>query len=565
MPARHIICRGRLYHFICRIPQDLLQYFPSPIISRALHTDDKKYATVLGTAWEHRTQKLFLQLRSDMLDTHLIEHLITQYLQAGLNNLEARAYGRSYEPGELQTSLDSILPTLPSSSRATRMQQRLASKDTSIANNLVKLTFAPMVLEKYGKKLHKAEVHELAIRMVHAEKQLADVETAVIDGRLEVLELLKDKISNARVYIDLKTVIDRYKEKYLIDNPNMKERATKHLNTELAVILEIFGNVSIDAVNSRDGIVFCKKILRSFPLNMTQRFNKRPRGWVEGDKPYKRTIHQIIAQERDYETIVPHTANSYIKRLKVLIDYAIKHEEYDKPNRWACEQFDDPDSEDRKRKAYDQEDISNLIDALCTKPLWRYAGGKPERFWLVLISLLQGFRLGSITELTKDDILVRDGMLCFQVLFGKTKNTKKFYPMNDCLVLLGFVDWVDSLDRNKLFQDTAKQASTWYNRVNRDKNGNITWAGFEYIYVTQDQKKCLHSMRHSYGGKVYEVSDDIKATADAMGHAMIAGKVTNRYIGEAGLNNRKALLDKLNFDLDLDRLEARAKELFGLT
>jgi integrase len=505
-----------------------------------------------------------------MLDTHLIEHLITQYLQAGLNNLESKAFGRKYKTGEIETSLDyldyvgGLFPLSPEK-RATNIQQCLVSKQTSPADSIVKDCLAPLVLMKYGKKLEKAEARELALRLTHADKQLAEVEAAVVSGNFDALEALKDRIVKSRTYIDLKTLSEKYKEKYLVDNPDLTKRAAKHLDTELAVILQIFDNVSIDTVNSRDGIVFCKKILRSFPKNMTQRFNKRPRGWVEGDKPYTRTVHQIIAQERDYETIDPHTANSYIKRLKVLIDHAIKYAEYDKPNRWSGELFEVPDSEDRKRKAYDQEDISKLIDALCTKPLWRYADKKPERFWLILISLLQGFRLGSITELTKEDIMMRNGILGFQVRFGKTKNTKKFYPMNDCLVLLGFVDWVDSLNRNKLFQDTPDQASKWYNRVDRDKNGNTTSAGFEYVYVTQDRRKCLHSMRHSYGGKVFEITDDIKATADAMGHAMIAGRVTSRYIGEAGLKNRKALLDKLNFDLDLNQLEARAKELFDIS
>ncbi len=568
MPAKHIILRSRFYHFVCRVPHDLSQYFPLPIISRALHTDSKKYATVLGAAWEHRTQKLFMQLRSDMLDTHLIEHLINQYLQAGINKLEADVYGREYQRGEITTSLDfphAYADVMPSpEQRARRMQLRLKYKDTSAANGLAKSTFAPLALERYGKKLMTAEVSELAIRLVHAEKQLADVENAVLDGRFDTLELLKGKVNNAREYVDLKTLIGKYKDKYLVDNINMSARATKHLNTELDVILEIFDNASIDVVNSGDGISLCKGVLRQFPKNMTQRFNKRPSGWIEGDKPYKRSVHQIIAQENDYEIIVPHTANSYIKRLKGLIDYAIKYVDYDKPNRWSGELLADEEAEGRQRRPYDQEDINRLMDALCTQPLWRYDIEKPERFWLVLIALLQGFRLGSITALTQGDILILEGVLGFQIRVGKTRNTRKFYPMNDCLVLLGFVDWSTGLDRDKLFQDSSDQASKWYNRVDRDKDGNITWAGFEYFHVTQDSRKCLHSMRHSYGGKVYEISDDIKATADAMGHAMVAGKVTNRYIGEAGLPARKALIDKLNFNLDLDRLEVRAKELFNL-
>lgn len=53
MHTKHIILRGAQYHYVRRVPHDLSPYFPQPVISRSLHTSDKKYATILGTAWEY--------------------------------------------------------------------------------------------------------------------------------------------------------------------------------------------------------------------------------------------------------------------------------------------------------------------------------------------------------------------------------------------------------------------------------------------------------------------------------------------------------------------------------
>ena len=153
----------------------------------------------------------------------------------------------------------------------------------------------------------------------------------------------------------------------------------------------------------------------------------------------------------------------------------------------------------------------------------------------------------------------------FRLVRGKSRNTVDMvYPINDCLILLGFLEWVDSSKRDKLFQDSSVQVSKWYNRVDRDKDGTITSVGFEYDYVTKDESKCLHSLRHNYGGEVYAVTTDIKATADAMGHAPVAGAITNRYIGALKMQTRLELASKLKFNIDLDALEKRVEELFGI-
>lgn len=574
MPKSYLQLRDGHYHYVRRVPADLVVHFPSPVISRSLHTNDKKYATILASAWGYKTHQLFLQLRSGMLDPHLMDHLIARYLKSGLQALESMAYGRRYERGEMLTTVGQREEFKPyvfgrdeiAKEQADEIQQALAEKNIETAQYFLEKSLLPVLKKEYNiRRLGSHEHLELSMRLLQAERQLILAESGVLDGRHEVLDLIRDKVKHGleRPYLPLDKVLERFKEKYTAGK-TLGRRAEQQLDTDLEVIQEIFGNVSLDFVNSREGVIKCKNILKKYPVNRVQRFGKRPNQQAKpGEKV--RALDDIIRKEKGYEVIKPQTANAYIKRLKTIIDYAKKEEEFEKINRWEDELFHVGPEDEKPREAYEQDDIDRLITAICTQKLWIKGDPRPERFWLVLIALLQGFRLGNITRLEKKDIFKHKGVWVFRLVRGKSRNTVDMvYPINDCLILLGFLGWVDSLKRDKLFQDSSVKASVWYNRMDRNKDGSVRAAGFEYTHVTQDASKCLHSLRHNYGGEVYAVTTDIKATADAMGHAPVAGAITNRYIGELKMKTRLELANKLKFNIDLDALEKRVEELFGI-
>ncbi|ACD95150.1 DUF6538 domain-containing protein [Trichlorobacter lovleyi] len=575
MPKSFLALRNGRYHYVRRVPSDLVSLFPSPVISRSLHTTDRKYATIIASAWEYKTHQLFLQLRSGMLDAQLMDYLIARYLNSGLQALESMAYGRKPRREEFSTPVairEQFSPYVADRSglvaeEIQQMRQAVINKNIEAAYPYLESYLKPVLKSEY--KVSRLSTHEhleLSVRLLQTLRTLALAEEEILNGNLDPLTELSSKVKAGleKPYLALDKVIERYSEKYKTDNHPMEKRAEQHLDTELDVIQEIFGNVSLDFVNSREGIVNCKKILKKYPLNRVQRFGKRPN---QEAKPSERvrSLQDIIKNEESCEVIKPQTANAYIKRLKAIIDYANDYEEFDQRNRWENELFPVRAEDEKKRNPYDQEDIDRLITAICSQNLWVYGDPKPERFWIILIALLQGFRLGNITRLGKKDVFRRNGVWVFRLVKGKTKNTVDMvYPINDCLILLGFIEWVDSLQRDNLFQDTSKQASVWYNRMDRNEDGSVKAAGFEYSHVTKDESKCLYSLRHNYGGEVYSVTTDIKATAAAMGHAPIAGAITNRYIGELKLKTRQELASKLKFDIDLDALEKRVEELFGI-
>jgi integrase len=80
--------------------------------------------------------------------------------------------------------------------------------------------------------------------------------------------------------------------------------------------------------------------------------------------------------------------------------------------------------------------------------------------------------------------------------------------------------------------------------------------------VTKDKKKCLYSIRHTFGANVYGVSGDFKFAAEMLGHSL--GKsVTNRYVKAMQVDDLRERADKMRVEgIDLNLLEQRAQELF---
>ncbi|GAM09482.1 phage integrase family protein [Geobacter sp. OR-1] len=391
-----------------------------------------------------------------------------------------------------------------------------------------------------------ADCKALAIEITNADKTIYEIEKARLRGDWKPLELLEEKVARelaAQQYIPLKEVADLYLKRHIESNTNPDMKRAKALEAEVNALLDIFGNTSISEFNTMDSSIKLKSVLKKYPRNKTI---------VYGDK----SIHSIIRTEKNYNTISLTTANKYIKTAKSMVDFALKAHLINTANVYKNETFRSTVAADDQRPAYADADIIRLVDALCTRPLWKYRPAKDERFWIVLIVLFHGMRLDNIVALTKKDICQLDnGLWVFALQKGKRAATRRPVAICDALLLLGFLEWVDSLDRIKLFTDSSKQFSAWYNfspsKISGFENG-----------ITDDPRKCLYSLRHSFAGNVYEVAGDIKIAADMLGQST-GGNVTARYVKATKAKALKEISDKMSLDcIDLDKLEARVKELF---
>lgn len=568
----HIVKRGDRYRYVRRVPTDLHEHFPSPTISKSLQTSDRKQARLLATAYEHQAQTLFTNLRTGMLDRATERLVVNLFLKQRIDELDTIATGQApskaaagsvaINEGVIKAREDRQGETLSGDVKRTlqadialRMaeldRQELATQDPWMYESATR-KLANTYRKQYNINIPPSQQKSLALQFVNSDRKANEAAAALYRGEWGLYETLKEKVEAelSKPYGMFSDVITLYQEWYRTSKKHVKPGTMDDMVVECRVLLEIIGNRSISSVNTMETIIKLKGVLEKYPKNKLQRF---------GDA----SIHTILGKRKDYEVISAKTANEYLKRLKAIIDFAAKAKLVDSVNVVPGEYFKTDKAAEEERAAYDDDDIKRLVDALCTQPLWRYNPPKPERFWVVLIALFHGLRLGNILKLTKEDICQTDkGTWVFRLRTGKTKATVRAVAICDTLVLLGFLDWVDTLKRNKLFQDTGDSFSKWYNRSDRKPDGSV-YTGFEGSYVTTDPKKCLYSLRHTFAGNVFDVTTDYKITADMMGHST-GGSVTARYTKRVKAEALKQISDSMRIDhIDLDALERRAIELFG--
>lgn len=577
----HVVKRGNWFHFVCRVPSDLLGKLPKTVLWQSLKTADAKAARVLAAGIEQRTQQLFLQLRSGMLSAEMEKRIVNAYLCFGVDRIEAQATNTRYSPSsDILSPVDDILheyadnlafwSELSEGAAVNRGQPienlrqhqinvltaeiehkaaRLVSRQLPDVGDRGIVAFIAARLQKdTRRKITTEEKHRLALKMLAANVQLDRAERDMLQGDWSTLETLKSYADRTPFY-SFSEVIEKYKDHYTESNKGLvKPRALDDLEAYTKALFEILGNISIEDVNSMESVTKLKRALRQYPLNRTNMFGTK-------------ALSTIIKAGK-YPKISLSTANRYIDRMTEIINFANKFKFLKSANVYTGERFPLDALPHEQRPAYDKADVERLVDALCTKQLWGNGDPKPERFWVLLISLLQGVRLGNVVLLNKSQITVDEfGNNCIDLIaYGsdgvKSLDTAQKLPLHWALIEIGFLEWVGQQKDGRLFADISKQFSQWYNR----KDG-----GFEGRYVTTDTKKCLYSTRHTFGGSMRAGGSDMKTIGQAMGHAVESRQITGRYVGAERAESIKAAHDKMKMDgIDINRLRQRATELFNL-
>ncbi len=173
----------------------------------------------------------------------------------------------------------------------------------------------------------------------------------------------------------------------------------------------------------------------------------------------------------------------------------------DKYNPWVGLQLREEEAESDQQPAYSAADLQLLFSADYGSK--GAINGRPARYWLPLLSLYHGFRIGEPAQLTIDDIITEDSTCCIQLTSKmelKNKNARRKVPIHPVILDLGFLDFVqwrkDNITRTKsedrrLFIDLSDKGarkgsavSAWWNNRYASK-----------FKLTEDTS--LHSLRHS--------------------------------------------------------------------
>lgn len=192
----------------------------------------------------------------------------------------------------------------------------------------------------------------------------------------------------------------------------------------------------------------------------------------------------------------------------------------------------------------------------------RYHSYSPHYYWLPIIGLFSGARLNEICQLSLNDVVNIDGVMCFHVTNEddegnkiadkdlKTSNAKRLIPIHTELLRLGLIQYCDALKSDgyeRLFPELkfhavkgySKDAGKWFNdRVMLGK-----------LKIPRDGKYTFHSLRHNFAVSLSKTGIASTMKADLMGHERSDLISEVRYEKSASISDLKPYIDLMHFEI----------------
>jgi len=146
-------------------------------------------------------------------------------------------------------------------------------------------------------------------------------------------------------------------------------------------------------------------------------------------------------------------------------------------------------------------------------------------FWLPLILLSTGMRIGEASEIPIKNVLIESSTPHFLIEDAKTYAGARVVPIHDFLLDLGFADWVKRLEKK---YGNSKPLMSDFRTTGRLKNYASKWLG-NYIdkTVSTDPTLVAHSFRHHFKDRARDALMPAYIQDQLIGHE---GK---KYVGDS--------------------------------
>lgn len=173
----------------------------------------------------------------------------------------------------------------------------------------------------------------------------------------------------------------------------------------------------------------------------------------------------------------------------------------------------------------------------------------PHYFWIPMVALFTGARLGEIAQLTLTDLDQVAGVWGVHITSESSKSLKnaqsrRFIPLPNRLLALGLLDYVQDLKAqgvSELFPGGSANAknglgdriSKWFNRTYLRKSCGLA-----------DPEICFHSFRHTFLSAADRLGISESQVGALTGHAARSVQARH-YIDAATVSERKERIDRI--------------------
>lgn len=551
LPVRNLVKRNEKFYFRYRIPGHSIQGTPKEF-RLSLKTTDLKKAVITANLASEKVRSLIESGVARMVPLEEIRRLIADYISSSLEDSERHLanFGRICQPtrDDAITILENLIPQL---------------EKALVDNNLETMTAlnsAKSILEKIPHE--KSDENLMAREFLRAQKFLAVMQIDRLKGerfatefnpedyreilngtyRPETASASTSETSRNPVHT-LKYIAEKYlEEKTPVWGKSMSASTAKVLETLMEVIP---GNTDIKAIQHHNLLDFRNDSLLKMPVRRYHSPEMRNKPLAELIKDYKG------------ETLSIKTVNIMTAKLGGFFIWCHNHEYIDR-NPAVNLQLKLGHKASEERSPYSTEDLRKIFTNLRSDKLNAWA---PHKLWIPLIALYSGARQNEICQLQLDNIINADGIACFQITEDedsdtrlKNANSKRIIPIHPTLLKLDFLGYV--LDRcNDKRRRKTGDTRLWGTLEYKEKYGyshdfQKFFSRFNRAYVTDDEKKVFHSLRHNFTNNLKQQAIAESIIAELVGHS-IRSMTFSRYGKEFNPGLLLSTLQKLDYGIDI--------------
>jgi integrase len=175
-------------------------------------------------------------------------------------------------------------------------------------------------------------------------------------------------------------------------------------------------------------------------------------------------------------------------------------------------------------------------------------------FWVPVIALFSGMRLGEILQLVKSDVREENGIWYFDVNKGegkslKTASSKRRVPIHRALIDLEFLDHIKSGQQSgRVFPEIKKGADGYHSH-----HFSKWWGRFAGHVGFKSPRTAFHSFRHNFLDALRAAETPEYINKALAGHS--DKSVHGQYGGGAVLSQLKSAIDKVSYDLSFSDMQ----------
>ena len=321
----------------------------------------------------------------------------------------------------------------------------------------------------------------------------------------------------------------------------------KELRSKFGLFLEIIGgDKEIDRVTIEDAVNY-RDTYRLLPrIRTSAKYRDKSIAElisVPGDKVSTNSVSQRLDTLRSFFQWLVDTGKLRLNPFKTV-------------------QLKDDSKSLNKRKPFTQDDLARIFNyKIWTGRSFNHAW----EYWLPLLLLYTGARVGEICQLERKDITEIDGVWCISVndtptkdepedVWGdfakrvKTRSSVRDIPIHSQLLKLGFLDFVKGFT-GRIFPDIKPTNG----RISKYPCRRFNEFFLPEIGVKETSVKTFYSFRHTTLNALKQLRVSSEERAQLAGHST-ASITENTYGAEFNIQIMRNLVEQLNFNSELKNI-----------